>query len=62
MYILLGSPFEFHVDAISDGYLTAFGPGLAYGTAGEPAAFTVCVREVGAGVFVVLSFYIVCRW
>lgn len=45
-----GSPLSFIVDAIShDSYVTAFGPGLTYGCAGEPATFTVCAKEVGKG-------------
>lgn len=30
-----GSPFQFHVDSVKDGYVTAYGPGLIYGSAGK---------------------------
>uniref|UniRef100_A0A915KN90 Filamin C n=1 Tax=Romanomermis culicivorax TaxID=13658 RepID=A0A915KN90_ROMCU len=43
------SPFQFHVDQVKDGYVTAYGPGLTYGSIGEPCTFTVCVKDAGAG-------------
>jgi filamin len=44
-----GSPFKIYVDSISSGYVTAHGPGLARGIAGEPANFTIYTKEAGAG-------------
>lgn len=56
----LGSPFKFHVDSISSGYVTAYGPGLTHGVTGEPALFTISTKGAGAGglsmVFFVLYF------
>jgi filamin len=45
----LGSPFKFHVDSISSGYVTAYGPGLVTGVTGEPALFTISTKGAGAG-------------
>lgn len=44
-----GSPFKFHVDSISSGYVTAYGPGLTHGVTGEPALFTISTKGAGAG-------------
>ncbi|XP_065219553.1 filamin-A isoform X2 [Planococcus citri] len=44
-----GSPFKFHVDSISSGYVTAYGPGLTHGVSGEPANFTISTKGAGAG-------------
>lgn len=44
-----GSPFKFHVDSLSSGYVTAYGPGLIYGVCGEPAHFTISTKGTGAG-------------
>ncbi|XP_062702644.1 filamin-A isoform X5 [Aedes albopictus] len=44
-----GSPFKFHVDSISSGYVTAYGPGLTHGVTGEPAQFTISTKGAGAG-------------
>lgn len=44
-----GSPFKFHVDAVSAGYVTAHGPGLSHGIAGQPAHFTIVTKDAGAG-------------
>lgn len=46
---LPGSPFKFHVDSISSGYVTAYGPGLTHGVTGEPALFTISTKGAGAG-------------
>lgn len=46
---ILGSPFKFHVDSISSGYVTAYGPGLTHGVSGEPANFTISTKGAGAG-------------
>ncbi|XP_055616121.1 filamin-A isoform X3 [Toxorhynchites rutilus septentrionalis] len=44
-----GSPFKFHVDSISSGYVTAYGSGLTHGVTGEPAQFTISTKGAGAG-------------
>ncbi|XP_022252251.1 filamin-A-like [Limulus polyphemus] len=43
-----GSPFKFHVDAVTSGNVTAYGPGLTYGVAGEPCNFTIYTKGAGA--------------
>lgn len=52
-YIILntfaGSPYKFHVDSISSGYVTAYGPGLISGVSGEPSQFTISTKGAGAG-------------
>ncbi|KAL4226921.1 hypothetical protein ACF0H5_014899 [Mactra antiquata] len=44
-----GSPFQFHVDAVNSGFVTAYGPGLSHGTVGVPAEFTIVTKDAGAG-------------
>nr|XP_053627228.1 filamin-A-like isoform X8 [Cherax quadricarinatus] len=44
-----GSPFKFHVDSISSGYVTAYGTGLVHGITGEPCNFTIATKDAGAG-------------
>nr|XP_023029307.1 filamin-A isoform X2 [Leptinotarsa decemlineata] len=44
-----GSPYKFHVDSISSGYVTAYGPGLTHGVTGEPSNFTISTKGAGAG-------------
>ncbi|CAG7722272.1 unnamed protein product [Allacma fusca] len=44
-----GSPFKFHVDTITSGYVTAYGPGLTHGVSGEPCNFTISTKGAGAG-------------
>ncbi|KAA3679014.1 filamin [Paragonimus westermani] len=44
-----GSPFRFYVEAVGSGVVTAYGPGLSYGRAGELADFTLVTKEAGAG-------------
>ncbi|CAD7084429.1 unnamed protein product [Hermetia illucens] len=44
-----GSPYRFHVDSISSGYVTAYGPGLTHGVSGEPCVFTISTKGAGAG-------------
>ncbi|XP_046683134.1 filamin-A isoform X3 [Homalodisca vitripennis] len=44
-----GSPFKFHVDSISSGYVTAYGPGLTHGVSGEPGNFTISTKGAGSG-------------
>lgn len=46
---LLGSPFKFHVDSITSGFVTAYGPGLTHGICGEPCTFTISTKGAGAG-------------
>jgi len=43
-----GSPFKFHVDSISSGYVTAYGPGLTHGICGEPSNFHISTKGAGA--------------
>lgn len=43
--ILLGSPYKFHVDSLSSGGLTAYGPGLTVGKCGEPCVFTISTKN-----------------
>ncbi|KRX66982.1 Filamin-A, partial [Trichinella sp. T9] len=50
-----GSPFSFHVGQVDDGYVTAYGNGLSFGIAGEPAQFTVCAREPRGGSSILAS-------
>ncbi|RXG52936.1 Filamin-A, partial [Armadillidium vulgare] len=44
-----GSPFKFHVDSISSGYVTAYGTGLVHGITGEPCHFTISTKDAGSG-------------
>ncbi|XP_071544152.1 filamin-A isoform X11 [Panulirus ornatus] len=44
-----GSPFKFHVDSITSGYVTAYGSGLVHGITGEPCNFTISTKDAGAG-------------
>lgn len=44
-----GSPFKIHVDTIQSGYVTAYGPGLTRGVAGEPSNFIIYTKDAGAG-------------
>ncbi|CAG0912725.1 unnamed protein product [Notodromas monacha] len=44
-----GSPFKFHVDSISSGYVTAYGPGLTHGICGEPCNFNIITKDAGSG-------------
>lgn len=44
-----GSPFKFHVDSLSSGYVTAYGPGLTHGVCGEPSNFSISTKGAGAG-------------
>lgn len=44
-----GSPYKFHVDSITSGYVTAYGPGLTHGVSGEPCLFTISTKGAGAG-------------
>ncbi|XP_026470975.1 filamin-A-like [Ctenocephalides felis] len=44
-----GSPFKFHVDAVTSGYITAYGTGLTQGATGKPSVFTVSTKDAGAG-------------
>ncbi|OWF45693.1 Filamin-A [Mizuhopecten yessoensis] len=44
-----GSPFQFHVDAVNSGHVTAYGSGLCHGVVNEPAEFTIVTKDAGAG-------------
>ncbi|XP_049817038.1 filamin-A isoform X3 [Aethina tumida] len=44
-----GSPYKIHVDSISSGYVTAYGPGLTHGVTGEPSNFTISTKGAGCG-------------
>ncbi|XP_066255181.1 filamin-A isoform X3 [Euwallacea similis] len=44
-----GSPYKFHVDSVSSGYVTAYGPGLTHGVTGEPSNFTISTKGAGDG-------------
>ncbi|CDS40988.2 filamin [Echinococcus multilocularis] len=46
---LKGSPFKFFVDNAASGNITAYGPGLSHGVTGQPAEFTVDMKNAGAG-------------
>ena len=52
---IAGSPFQFHVDNIHSGNVTAYGPGLSHGIAGQPATFTIVTKDAGAGKSGVIS-------
>lgn len=51
LLLFAGSPFQFHVDAINSGFVTAHGPGLTHGVVNEPAVFTIVTKDAGAGKF-----------
>ena len=44
-----GSPFRFHVDQVSSGQVTAYGPGLSHAASGEEARFTIVTKDAGSG-------------
>lgn len=46
---MVGSPYKFHVDSISSGHVTAYGPGLTHGVCGEATDFTISTKGAGAG-------------
>lgn len=46
---MIGSPYKFHVDSISSGHVTAYGPGLTHGVCGEATDFTISTKGAGAG-------------
>ncbi|KAH9628941.1 hypothetical protein HF086_006310 [Spodoptera exigua] len=49
IFTYIGSPYKFHVDSISSGYVTAYGPGLLNGVSGEPSEFTISTKGAGSG-------------
>ena len=49
IFSVTGSPFQFHVDAVDSGFVTAYGTGLSHGVANEPAEFTIVTKDAGAG-------------
>jgi len=48
------SPLQFYVNQASTPSVTAFGPGLVYGTANKVAAFTICTQDAAEGTFILL--------
>lgn len=44
-----GSPYKFHVDSLTTGSVTAYGPGLSTGVSGEPSHFTISTKGAGGG-------------
>ncbi|XP_006811450.2 filamin-C-like [Saccoglossus kowalevskii] len=44
-----GSPFQFHVDELKSGHVSAYGPGLTHGICSEPCNFTINTKDAGAG-------------
>jgi uncharacterized membrane protein YhdT len=58
--VFVGSPFKFHVDSLSSGYVTAYGPGLTHGVCGEPSNFTISTKGAGAGTFRIKIFNSFC--
>lgn len=44
-----GSPFNFYVHSVGLGQVTAYGPGLSHGVAGQPCHFTIVTKDAGAG-------------
>lgn len=48
-FVCIGSPYRFHVDSISTGSVTAYGPGLETGRSGEPCKFTISTKGAGGG-------------
>ena len=46
---LQDSPFKFHVDQVQPGRVSAYGPGLSSGLAGQPTSFTVVTKDAGPG-------------
>jgi filamin len=44
-----GSPYKFHVDNMTSGYVTAYGAGLTHGVSGEPSDFIISTKGAGAG-------------
>lgn len=49
---LKGSPYKFFVDNAASGNVTAYGPGLSHGVTGQPAEFTVDLKNAGAGMLI----------
>lgn len=45
IYYFTGSPYKFHVDSLSSGGLTAYGPGLSVGKCGELCVFTISAKN-----------------
>ncbi|XP_063147803.1 filamin-B isoform X3 [Candoia aspera] len=43
------SPLQFYVNYPNSGNVTAYGPGLVYGTANKPATFTIVTEDAGEG-------------
>ncbi|XP_061474310.1 filamin-B isoform X4 [Rhineura floridana] len=43
------SPLQFYVNYPNSGNVTAYGPGLVYGVANQPATFTIVTEDAGEG-------------
>ena len=50
-----GSPFNFYVHDVGLGVVTAYGPGLSHGIAGQPCCFTIVTKDAGAGNLLIYS-------
>ena len=44
-----GSPYKFSVEPVKPGRVSAYGPGLSSGLAGQPTSFTVVTKDAGPG-------------
>ncbi|KAK2120926.1 hypothetical protein P7K49_002312 [Saguinus oedipus] len=44
-----GSPFQFYMDCINCGHVTAYGPGLTHGVVNKPTTFTINTKDAGEG-------------
>lgn len=49
-----GSPYKFSAEPVKPGRVSAFGPGLSSGLAGQPTWFTVVTKDAGPGSGLVL--------
>ena len=52
-----GSPFQFYVDSVTAGHVTAYGPGLSHGICGKKCNFTVVTKDAGAGQILALVYF-----
>jgi len=43
------SPYKFNVEPLKPGKVSAYGPGLSSGLAGQPTSFTVSTKDAGPG-------------
>jgi len=54
------SPYKFSVQPVQLGRVSAFGPGLSSGLAGQPASFTAVTKDAGPGHFLLSICLSVC--